>query len=766
VKKTDEEWTMNARRVAVLMMLTLAGAAPARAQSALSGEPIAITRSTGRITIDGDLSDDAWRAATKIERWYEVNPGDNTEPKVKNVGYLTYDDRFFYAAFEFEDPNPSAIKAPFADRDNIGNGYYDYGGVIVDSRNSGRTGTFFVVTPRNVQYDAVTDDASGEDSAPDFFWDSATRINPHGWTLEIRIPFSSLRYQNASPQTWRILLYRNYPRDRHFQFFSAKLPRGGNCFICRSNPLTGLEHLPTGGHLVAAPYVSASEGAHPRDDVGSPLVSDPVKPHAGLDVKYTPNADNAIDFTINPDFSQVESDTAQISANERFALFFPEKRPFFLEGADLFQTPIQAVYTRTITAPDWGGRVTGKTHGMRYTVLAAQDDGGGSVIIPGPNGSDLATQAFGSTDFIARVKREIGLSFVGVLATVREAHGSSDPVYADVDNGHNRVVGPDFQWRPSGSDAVSGQWLFSSSQTPNRPDLADEWNGQHLSGQAAHLRWEHNSKHADWFGLYQDIGDGFRADSGFVPQVGYREGAASAGWTVRPKGFVSRQRTFLNADYQYDRSGDLISRNVTPGFGLDTPRDGFLQFRYQDEETRAGDVLLGRKRIGYVAQFSPTPWLSQIGLDGLSGQEIDFDNVRPGHGSTINLSARLNPTQHLEFALVWNVRWLNVDTGTGNEERLFTARVSRVRATYTFTSRLFVRGITQYVSTDRDPSLYTFDTTARSGEFTSSVLLSYKLNWQSVMFVGYGDTRELTDVERLAPSDRQFFVKLSYAFQR
>jgi hypothetical protein len=755
------------RLAVVLVTLTLVGTAvPAAAQSALSGEPIALRRSAGKITIDGDLGDEGWRNAAKIEKWYETQPGDNTEPKVKNVGYLTYDDRFFYAAFEFEDPDPSAIRAPFADRDNIGNGYNDYGGILLDSRNSGRTSTLFVATPRNVQYDSVLDDASGEDSAPDFFWDSATRINEHGWTLEIRIPFSSLRYRNTNPQTWGILLYRNYPRDRHYQFFSAKFPRGGNCFICRSNSLTGLEHLPSGGHLVAAPYVSASEGAHPREEVGSPLVSEPVKPHAGLDVKYTPNADNAIDFTLNPDFSQVESDTAQISANERFALFFPEKRPFFLEGADLFQTPIQAVYTRTITAPDWGGRLTGKVAGMRYTMLVAEDAGGGSVILPGPNGSDLATQEFGSTDLVVRLKREIGLSFIGMLATDRELHRSNDSVNNGEGNGNNRVVGPDFQWRPNGSDAITGQWLYSSSRTPNRPDLADEWTGQDLSGRASHVRWEHNSKHADWFGFYQDISDGFRADSGFVPQVGYREGLGGGGWTVHPKGFISRQRTFLNVDYQYDRGGGLISRNVTPGFGMDTRWDGFLQFRYQDEEARAGDEVLGRKRLGYVAQFSPTRWLSQVSVDGLTGGEIDFDNVRPGRGSTINFNARFNPTQHLELALLENLRWLNVNTLTGRGQRLFTARVSRIRGTYNFTSRFFVRGIGQYVTTDRDPSLYIDEVSARSAEFTGSVLLSYKLNWQSVMFVGYGDARELTDTNRLAPSDRQFFVKLSYAIQR
>src|SRR5438094_7989665 len=160
-------------------------------------------------------------------------------------------------------------------------------------------------------------------------------------------------------------------------------PRGGNCFICRSNPLVGLEHLPAGGHIVAAPDITASETARPRGELGAPIVNAPVKPHAGLDVKYTPNADNAIDLTAKPDFSQVESDTAQIAANERFALFFPEKRPFFLEGVNLLATPIQAVYTRTITAPRWGGRATGKEGGITYTALAAEDAGGGSVMIPG-----------------------------------------------------------------------------------------------------------------------------------------------------------------------------------------------------------------------------------------------------------------------------------------------------------------------------------------------------------------------------------------------
>ena len=297
-----------------------------------------------------------------------------------------------------------------------------------------------------------------------------------------------------------------------------------------------MERLPSGGHLVAAPFVSASADARPRDDVtGAPLVGDGVKPHLGLDVKYTPNADTAIDLTIKPDFSQVESDTAQISANERFALFFPEKRPFFLEGVDLFQTPIQAVYTRTITAPVWGGRVTGKQNGIRYTALVADDAGGGSAIIPGPNGSSLAPVDEGSIVFVGRAKRDMGLSFLGVIATDREAKSGLS---------HNRVVGPDFQWRPSGTDVVTGQMLYSGTRTPTRPDLASEWTGQSFASHGAHIAWSHNTTHFDAFAQYRDFGDGFRADVGSCRRSATgRRSAAAAGQSVRPGSSLGCERS-------------------------------------------------------------------------------------------------------------------------------------------------------------------------------------------------------------------------------
>jgi hypothetical protein len=212
-----------------------AGASPAEPERSV----IAIRRAEGPITVDGDLSDPGWRGATKIETWYETNPGDNVPPKVKSVGYLTYDDHFLYAAFEFQDPNPTLIRAPYADRDNISSDT-DYGGIILDPRHDGRTGLLLLANPRGIQYDAVSDDVSGiEDPSPDFFWESAGRITKEGWVLEMRVPFSSLRYPKADVQTWGIMLYRNYPRDYRYQIFSTRLPRGTPCFICNESQLTG-----------------------------------------------------------------------------------------------------------------------------------------------------------------------------------------------------------------------------------------------------------------------------------------------------------------------------------------------------------------------------------------------------------------------------------------------------------------------------------------------------------------------------------------------
>ncbi len=719
-----------------------------------------IVRTEGAISVDGVLDDAGWKNVTPVDTWYETNPGDNVTPKVRSLGYLAYDERYFYAGFELSDPDPTQIKAPFADRDNLHN-TTDYAGVILDPRNDGKTGTMFLANARGIQFDSVNDDASGnEDSSPDFFWDAAAKIGEHGWTLEIRIPFSSLRYPKADPQTWGIMLYRNWPREFRYQIFSTRLPRGGNCFICYENELEGLQGLPKGGSLVLAPYANGSRTDRPTAELGSPLDSGPLTGDVGLDVKWTPSAAAAIDATVNPDFSQLESDVALIGANERFALFYPEKRPFFLEGVELFSTPVQAVYTRTITAPRYGGRITGKVGKTAYTALFAEDKGGGSVILPGNNGSDFADQDFRSWVGIARLRRDFGRSFGSLLFSDREIEGG----------GSNLVVGPDFQWRPRDGENVTGQFLMSFTRTPERPDLYAGWDGRYLGGHAADLYWNHSRTSHDWWLEYKDVGTDFRADNGFVPQAGYRSLFGDTGLTFRPNsGPVRRLRTYVFGVRDTDTGGDPLYREVSPGIGLNGKWNTFARLRWAWQEVRAGDgkQTLPRNRFVYTVETSLSRFLPQIFLDGFLGGEVDFVNVRTGQGGNVTLGWNLRPTDHLELRFDNGRRWLDVDVpGVAGRPRLFTARVDRLRATYTFTARSFLRLIGQYVETERDPSLYASAVESRSAGFSGSVLFAYKLNWQTVLFAGYGDNRELSEQDEMQRADRQFFVKISSAFQR
>ena len=725
-----------------------------------NGPPIRIGRAAGPIQVDGDLSDPGWAGVQPIDTWYETNPGDSipVPPELKSLAWLAYDDQYFYAAFEFDDPDPKAIKAQLGDHDALGGGNIsDYGGVILDPRGDGKVAQMFLVNASGIEYDAISNDASGEDNSPDFFWETAAKRTAKGWQLEIRIPFSTIRYVDPNPDHWGILLYRNRPRDFRYQYFSSKLPRERNCFICSSRELVGLKGLPTGRHWVVAPYASGSRVEHPEDGLGSRLVDGGGDFTGGLDVKYLPTPDTVIDATVNPDFSQIESDTAKLTANERFALFQPERRPFFLESVDLFATPMQAIYTRTFTDPRWGARATGGSEHTKYTFLVGQDQGGGLVVLPGSNSSDLAPQDFTSTVAIGRIRREIGNSFVSFLYSGREIDGG----------GHNRVFGPDFEWRPGESERVDGQFLWSTSKTPNRPDLADEWDGRDLTGHAADLWWSHSDAKWDNYVEAKDISEGFRADNGFLPQVGYRMGYEELGYTHRPtSGPIRRLRLFTFGSYSEDADGNLLERQIVPGFAFDGKWNSFVRFEFAQEDLRAVTRVFRRRQIRPTFQIHPNRHFAYFELDGVFGDEIDFANDRLGTGTTLSFWATFNSGKHLAIDPYYTRRTLDVTTDSGLSGRLVTADVARVKVTWNFDARSWIRLIGQETSSRRRPELWTFEVEPRSRDFAASAVFAYKLNWQTVLYVGYADSRTLDDADVLQPAERQAFFKVSYAFRR
>ncbi len=747
--------------VSALVLSACFGIEPASAQvTTKNGEAITVTRVESGIRVDGDIDDAAWKTVPAIEGWVETNPGDNLPASVGCRARLAYDGDFLYAVFEFDDPDAKAIRAPLGDHDNVP-GSTDYGGIILDARNDGKTAQMFLANARGVQYDAITSDTSGEDNSPDFYWDAAGRITDHGWQLEMRIPFSSIRYTDPNPSQWGILLYRNRPRDFRYQYFSSRLPRDVNCFICNGRPVVGLHDLPSGSHWVAAPYATASQESHQLGDLGSPLTRDDAKFDGGADFKWLPNPDTVIDAALNPDFSQIESDAGQISANERFAIFQPEKRPFFLEGVDLFSTPITAVYTRTFTNPEWGARATGGTEKSKYTLLLGHDRGGGSVILPGPLGSDLADQHYHSLVGIGRVRRDIGLSSASFLYSGREIDGG----------GSNRVFGPDFVWRPNDQSTLTGQLLWSFSKTPDRPALASEWDGRSLEGHAAEVWYSWSNRHWDVFGVYDDFANGFRADNGFVPEVGYRLGRFDSGRTFRPpSGAVRRVRVFLQGEASDDRDGATLTRWIGPGFGMDALWNSFVRVELNADRVRGQEKLHDRFRVVPQVQIQPGKILNSVAVSGTYGDQIDFANDRGAKGGDLTASADIRPTTHLRLTPSYRRRWLNVDAGAAANGRLLTAQIPRLRAVYTFNSQAWLRLIGQWSEVKRHPGLYPDPSAvdAKSRDFGGSAVFAYKLNWQTVLFLGYSEAQTLdtqNEPQELQPVARQGFFKISYAFR-
>ena len=327
-------------------------------------------------------------------------------------------------------------------------------------------------------------------------------------------------------------------------------------------------------------------------------------------------------------------------------------------------------------------------------------------------------------------------------------------------------LGGDFQWRPNDADVVTGQYLYSFSENPNRPDLYPGWVGQKQSGFGWTGSWSHSSPTWSWDLAHSDFAPGFLADDGFVPQVGYRQETAGLSYSFFPSGFFSRIRPLAGGDYSTERDGSLISRRYFPGVAFQG-RGGLRgELDYNFEAVRIDEQTLEYDRFVWTLAASPSRLLPRVTLQGNYGEQPDVTNVRVGTGGTVGMTAVVRPTAHLGLDLLANVQWLD-ETVDGREGRLYTALVARARAIYVFNSRMLVRIIGQYIGTRRDPSLWIEPVLARDGVFTGSALFSYKLNWQSVLYVGYGDTRALAeDGGVLIRSDRQFFLKVSYAIQR
>ena len=746
----------KAGMVAGLALLAMAPFAGAQVKP--GKPPLKVERAASKITLDGTLDEAAWGSAATMELQYETRPAENTPPPVRTEVFFTYDEDHLYVAFRSHDPNPSEIRAHLSDRDTAFSD--DFVGIVLDPFNDERRAFEFFVNPVGVQMDLFNDDVGGnEDESWDAIWDAAGKIHTGGYDVEIAIPWSSLRFpRTEGDQTWGFDALRFYPRSQRHRIASQPMDRNVNCYLCQVSKLTGFSGVTPGRNLEIAPTVTSNRTDRREDDaLDRPLGEGDVETELGVTGRWGVTPNLTLNAAINPDFSQVEADAAQLDVNSQFALFFPEKRPFFLEGADFFRTPLDVVFTRNVADPDWGVKLTGKEGQNAIGVFAARDERT-DLILPGSNSSQTASFPMETTDAVLRYRRDLGSSSsLGVLFTGREGDGY-----------FNRVGGLDGLYRISDTNQFRAQYLSSQTEYPigradNDGDGEDDFvlPAGTLEDDALLLSFNHNSR--DWGvnARYEDVGRDFRADMGFLPRVDYTLMVAGA----RRRWYGERwsQLSFGGDwDRREDQSGQLLEEEVEINFDAQGPRQSFF--------------LVGggqRDRFFNGRTFDETFWYTfaeadlsgdlYVSLDASGGDEIDFVNTQPGDNLEIGAAVRFSLGLHLRTRISQNFQELDVPGG-----RLFRANLTQLSTVYQWNVRTFVRAILQYTDVTRTRELYIArepeDVEPKTERLFTQLLFSYKLNPQTVFFLGYSDESRSAERIDLTRANRTFFLKLGYAW--
>ena len=721
--------------------------------------PADVPHTTLDVTIDGVLDDPVWRDALVIELGIEVNPRENVPADVETLAYIIEDGSRLLVAFDARDPAPEEIRAYLRDRDSAFSD--DFVGVVLDTFNDERRAVEFFVNALGVQMDLTVDDVNGgEDSSWDALWDSAGAINGTGYAVEMSIPYSQLRFEQTDrPQTWGIDVLRVRPRENRALISAFPRERGRNCYLCQTGKVRGFSEAEPGRGLEVVPSLTASRTDMRDPDVGG-LVNGDVDAEVGLNVRWGISSDLIAILALNPDFSQVEADVAQLDVNNQFALYFPETRPFFLEGQDFFSTPIEAVFTRTIADPDVGAKLTGTRGANSYGVFAAEDTVT-NLLLPGALGSSndslehcrLECLPRPSRTFVGRYRRDVGdNSMLGALITSRSADGY-----------RNRLAGFDGRYRPTDRHSIRFQVLRSSTEYPDDIVTGAGQPAGTFEGDALQLNYNFSTR--EWFANanYAAFDPEFRADAGFVTRVDVENRNINVGRVWQGEGFwFNRMQLGANANSTHDTSGQMLGRNRNMFFNMQMPRQSFLQINASRGQQYWDEQIYDTGNLFVFGEVRALPGMF-VGMQMNRGRQIDFANSRLGEETRIGPNVTWNATRHLLFRLQYTTSKLETES---SGERIFDAEVVDFRATWQFNLRSFLRLTAQQQVVDRNLALFDSPGVQRRSKTRGTQLLySYRVNPQTVFYLGYADNRLADDASAsLTETDRTFFTKFSYAW--
>lgn len=744
-------------------LLLLAGAPV----TLLAVEPLSIPRVAPAIVIDADLNEPQWQQAREMPIIYDTKPGENTPAPVKTMARVMEDGEYFYISFVAEDPDPSQIRAFYRDRDKMWDD--DSVGIKLDTYNDSKLAYQFFINALGVQGDAIENEISKTESdAWDGIWQSAGKITATGYQIEVAIPLRLLNFNDRlDMQRWKLELLRFYPRDVRHRLSSNKIEREDPCWICQMQTIEGFSGARQGNHFTLVP--SLVMGVEQQRDVTPQGNSDwksdrNIEP--SLDLKWGITPDISLNATLNPDFSQIEADEAQVSMNDTFALFFDEKRPFFLDNADYFSSPLDLVYTRNVSSPDAGLKLTGRVEQQSFAIFAANDKDT-TFIIPGNISSDLGYINAKSDNAVLRYRYDLGPKIsLGWISTLRSS-----------EDYHNYVHGLDLKYQATAQDKIIAQLLHSDSAYPQA--LAAQFDGEaklrlgeDLSGVGQYLAYEHESRSFAWYSRYLGYSEDFRADMGYMPQTDWTKQVHGASYQWFSDNYWWNNIELRGDwDISHSQAGELLEKEAEAELIVHGPLQSELAL-VVTERDRVGSRLDGSRLVVdanarlFTEQTIGTfalvqPWSGvYIEVETEIGDKLDFRNNRLGEGLEVAPEIRWNANIHAQVALRHTYRTLDAD-----QAEVFTANLTDLRLSYQFSVRSFVRLALIYSDITQNPLNNQGVVTEREKNLGTQLLYSYKLNPQTLFFAGYSDhAYSDDDIQQLTRDDRSVFLKFSYAW--
>ena len=509
-----------------LLSFLLAGSLvfPIRAADEESFEPnlkpsYNIPRLKSTIEIDGQLNDTGWIGVPRATNFSEQFPDNGEKPPVETEVLLTYDDSHLYIAFICYENDAGSIRSSLTDRDRIWSD--DYMGFIFDTYGDGAWAYEIFANPLGIQGDGRQVTSAGEDIGFDLIFESEGVVTDSCYQIEIALPFASLRFPNKPKQEWKATFWRTRPRESRATSSWAFIDDDTNCWLCEFGTLTGIENVKPGNNLELLPSLIGFQSGSLRhkEDRHSGLANDDIDGEASIGVRYSITSSVSAEGTINPDFSQVESDVAQIDVNETFALFYPEKRPFFQEGGDLFQTYIDAVYTRAINNPTVAAKLIGRMGSTNIAYMGAHDKDS-PIIIPLEERSEFVAGGESYSNILRFKQTFGGSSNIGALLTDRRFEGG----------GNNTVFGIDGNLRFLKKYRFEAQVLGSYTEEPDDSSLTADieqayfdggkhtvsYDGESFGGHALYASIERSGRTWNFNFDYREESPTFRADNGFI----------------------------------------------------------------------------------------------------------------------------------------------------------------------------------------------------------------------------------------------------------